>query len=324
MCLKSRFCGLMLLLLGISFFMSNPAWAQYPSKPVRIIIGFTPGGNTDIFGRMFAEHMQQNLGQPVIVENKPGAATMIASQYVASAPADGYTLCLCVTNVATNKYAYERVPYELSDFSPAALMFTSTTGLIVPANSPFKTVEELVEFAKRNPGKLNYSTTGSGGATHLAGALFTSVTDVDAMAIHYKGAAPAAMAAVAGEVDFTFSTITTALPFLQSDRVRMLAVAGEQRMKAVSDVPTMAEVGYAGVVTSIWYGLLAPAGTPENVIAILNGEVRSFIDDPAINDRFISNGEQPRGDLTPQQFAEFIEKDTEHMRKIMEPLNLKL
>lgn len=296
----------------------------YPVKPIRIVIGFTPGGNTDIFGRMFAERLQKNLGQPVIVENRPGAATMIASEYVAKSNPDGHTICLCVTNVATNKFVYAKVPYSMSEFVPVSLMFTSVTGLIVPAGSPFKSVSELVEYARKNPGKLNYSTTGAGGATHVVGALFTSVAGIDAVPVHYKGAAPAALAAVSGEVDFTFSTITTAMPYLQGGRARMLALAGKQRMQAVSDVPTMAEAGYPGVVTSVWYGLLAPKGTPKSVIDILNRETKSFVNQPEVGQRMLSTGEQPQGNLSPGEFSKYIEQDTEFMQKIMEPLNLKL
>jgi tripartite-type tricarboxylate transporter receptor subunit TctC len=297
---------------------------DYPSKPIRIVIGFAPGGNTDIFGRLFANYLQQSLGQPVIVENRPGAATMLAAQHVATSSADGYTICLCVTNVATNRFAYENVPYKMTDFAPAALMFISVTGLTVPGDSPFDTVDKLVAYAKANPGKLTYSTTGVGGATHLAGALFAATAGIQAVSVPYKGAAPAAAALLGKEVDFTFSTITTALPYLKDRRIRMLALAAPQRADVVKDVPTMAEAGYPGVETRVWYGLLAPAGTPRNVIDILNREVRAFVNDKTIRERFLSSGELPRGDLTPEAFAAFIEADTEHMRKIMEPLNLRL
>lgn len=306
--------------------LTAPAHAAdaYPSKPVRIVIGFAPGGNTDIFGRLFAAHLQKTLGQPVIVENRPGAATMLAAQHVATSPADGYTICLCVTNVATNRFAYAKVPYTMADFSPVALMFQSVTGLTVPSDSPFDSVESLVKFARGNPGKLTYSTTGAGGATHLVGALFAANAGIQAVPVHYKGAAPAAMAILGKEVDYTFSTITTAQPALKDKRIRMLALAAPKRASAVADVPTMAEVGFPGVVTSVWYGLLVPAGTPADVITTLNREVRAFVSDKEINARFIASGELPRGDLNPEDFGKFIEEDTEHMRKIMAPLNLQL
>ncbi|MFA7667127.1 MAG: tripartite tricarboxylate transporter substrate binding protein [Burkholderiaceae bacterium] len=297
---------------------------SYPSKPIRIVIGFAPGGNTDIFGRLFATHLQKNLGQPVIVENRPGAATMLAAQHVATSPPDGYTICLCVTNVATNRFAYAKVPYTMADFAPVALMFQSVTGLTVPSDSPFDSVRSLVQFARDNPGKLTYSTTGAGGATHLAGALFAATADITAVPVHYKGAAPAAMAILSKEVDYTFSTITTAQPALRDQRIRMLALAAPRRASALADVPTMAEVGLPEVVTSVWYGLLVPAGTPAQVIATLNREVAAFVGDKEINARFVASGELPRGDLSPEAFGKFIDEDTEHMRKIMEPLNLQL
>lgn len=306
--------------------LAAPATAAdpYPTKPIRIVIGFAPGGNTDIFGRLFATHLQKTLGQPVIVENRPGAATMLAAQHVASSAPDGYTICLCVTNVATNRFAYAKVPYTMADFAPVALMFQSVTGLTVPSDSPFDSVGSLVRYAQQNPGKLTYSTTGAGGATHLVGALFAARAGIEAVPVHYKGAAPAAMAILGKEVDYTFSTVTTALPALSDKRIRMLALAAPKRAAAVGDVPTMAEAGLPGVVTSVWYGLLVPAGTPADIIATLNREVRGFVEDKEINARFLASGEQPRGDLSPEAFGKFIEEDTEHMRKIMEPLKLQL
>ncbi len=296
---------------------------DYPTKPIRIVIGFAPGGNTDIFGRLFASHLQQSLGQPVLVENRPGAATMLAAQHVATSAPDGHTICLCVTNVATNRFAYDKVPYTMADFVPVGLMFQSITGLTVPIDSPHDSMAKVLAYGRANPGKLTYSTTGSGGATHLVGALFAKEAGIDAVAVHYKGAAPAATALLTKEVDFTFSTVTTALPYLESKRIRMLALAAPERMDAVKEVPTMAEAGHPTVVTSIWYGLLAPAGTPASVVDRLNQEVARFVKEPAMNARFIASGERPRGDLSPRAFADFITADTEHMRRIMEPLNLR-
>lgn len=306
--------------------LPHPAQAQdtYPSKPIRIVVGFAPGGLTDIYARLFANHLQSKYAQPVIVDNKPGAATIVGTQIVAKAPPDGYTLCFCVTNVMTNQFFRTELPYKVEELTPVALGFRSTTVLIVPNDSPFQTVDQLVAYAKKNPGKLNYSTTGSGGATHLVGELFASVAGIQAVPVAYKGAAPATMAVGTKEVQYAFSAIATAKPLLQDKRVRALAVAEEERVPAVHEVPTMAEAGYKGVATGVWYGLMAPTGTPRRVIELLNREMNAFFTSKPIQDRLIAGGERPLGNATPEQMAEYIAKDTELMRKIIQPLNLKL
>lgn len=260
----------------------------------------------------------------MVVDNKPGAATIVGTQIVAKAPPDGYTLCFCVTNVTTNQFFRTELPYKVEDLTPVALGFRSTTVLIVPGDSPFQTVEQLVAYARKNPGKLNYSTTGAGGATHLVGELFASVAGIQAVPVPYKGAAPATMAVGTKEVQYTFSAIATAKPLLQDKRVRALAVAEETRVPAVQEVPTMAEAGYKGVATGVWYGLMAPTGTPRPVIELLNREMNAFFTSKPIQDRLVAGGERPLGNVTPQQMAEYIAVDTELMRKIIQPLNLKL
>ncbi|HEX2543716.1 MAG TPA: tripartite tricarboxylate transporter substrate binding protein [Ramlibacter sp.] len=303
-----------------------PAAAQqaYPTKPIRLVVGFAPGGLTDVYARLFASHLQTKYGQPVVVDNKPGAATIVGTQIVAKAPPDGYTLCFCVTNVTTNQFFRTELPYKVEELTPIALGFRSTTVLIVPGDSPFQTVRDLVDFAKKNPGKLNYSTTGSGGATHLVGELFNSVAGIQTVPVPYKGAAPATMAVGTKEVQYAFSAIATAKPLLQDKRVRALAVAEEVRVPAVADVPTMAEAGYNGVATGVWYGLMAPTGTPRPIIDLLNQEMNAFFTSKPIVEKLVAGGERPLGNATPQQMADYIARDTEVMRKIIQPLNLKL
>lgn len=313
------FCALSLLLVT-----SNGIAQQYPSKPIRIVVGFPPGGLTDVYARLFASHLQTRLGQPVIVENKSGAATVIATLAVTRAEPDGYTLCFCVSNVMTNQFSREQLPYKVDDLVPVALGFRSATVLIVPQDSSFKDTRELVAYAKANPGKLNYATTGAGGATHIAGELFASVSGIKVTPIHYKGAAPANVALSAKEVDFAFSNIATGRPLLEGKRARAFAVAGEERAPAIADVPTMAEVGFPGVATSVWYGLMAPKGTPSVIIELLNREMNLFFGSESVRQRLFADGQTPMGRGTPAEMADYIAKDTELLRTIIVPLNLKL
>lgn len=309
------------LLLSLNVLTAQAA-DSYPPRPVKLIVGFPPGGLTDIYARLLAAHLTKVYPQPFVVENKPGAATILAAQAVATAPPDGTTLCFCVTNVATNKFSYKQLPYKLEDLAPVSIGFKSTTVLVTPATADYDTAAKLVDYAKRNPGKLSYSTTGSGGATHLVGELFNQVAGIQAVAIHYKGAAPATAAAASGEVQFTFSAVATAQPFLQDKRIRALGTASAERVPALPGVPTMAEAGFRGVDTGVWYGVMAPAGTPRPVIDSLNRETNAFFSSKAIRDRLVAGGEQPVGDMTPEQMAAYIARDTEALRKIIEPLKL--
>ncbi len=304
----------------------EPAHAadNYPTRPIRIIVGFAPGGNTDVYARLLSMHLQKVLGQPVVVENKAGAASILAIQHVATSKPDGYTLCFCVSNVATNRFTYRNLPYKADDLTAVGLVFNSSTALIVPARSQFDSVGKLIAYAKPNPGKLSYSTTGAGGATHLITELFRAETGVDAVAVHYKGAAPATLATLSGEVDFAMSATATALPHLRAQKIRALSVNTPERLSVLPNVPTIGESGYPGVASSTWYGVLAPAGTPREIIVLLNKEINVFARSKAIVDKATSDGDRPRGDMSPEAFAKFIVDDAEVMRRVIEPLNIRL
>ena len=295
---------------------------NYPSRPIRMIVGFAPGGNTDVYARLLSTHLQKVLGQPVIVENKAGAASILGIQHVANAKPDGYTLCFCVSNVATNRFTYRNLPYKAEDLTAVGLVFNSSTALIVPARSEFDSVGKMIAYARANPGKLSYSTTGAGGATHLITELFRAETGINAVAVHYKGAAPATLATLSGEVDFAMSATATALPHLRAQKIRALSVNTPERLSALPNVPTIGESGYPGVASSTWYGVIAPAATPREIILLLNKEINVFSRTKAIVDKAIGDGDRPRGDLSPEAFAKFIVDDAEVMRKVIEPLNI--
>ena len=318
---KRLLCSAIATMLLMGFAGQAQSQGSYPNKPVHILVGFAPGGLTDVYARLFAAHMQTKIGQPFLVENKPGAATMLATQALVRSPADGYTLCFCVSNVLTNSFFRDKMPYQPSDLASVGVAFRSTSVLIVPDTSPFQDVAQLVEFARKNPGKLNYSTTGAGGATHIAGELFLSLANIKATAIHYKGASPATMAVGTKEVDFTFSAVNTAQPLLQDGRVRAFGLTSDQRSSALPGVPTLTEKGFPGLSTGVWYGLMAPAGTPPAVIELLNKELNSFFSSGAMRERVLAGGEIPLGNMSPQQMADYIAKDAEVLRKVIQPLN---
>jgi tripartite-type tricarboxylate transporter receptor subunit TctC len=312
--------GLLLAAVTAGAALAQPA--GYPARPIRIVVGFTPGGLTDLYARQLAGHLQSAWGQPVVVENRPGAATILGTQTVAQAAPDGYTLCFCVTNVMTNRFTYSRLPYRSEDLVPVAMGFRSTTVLVVPGGSELDTVAKLVDFARRNPGKLSYSTTGAGGATHVVGELFRTVAGIDTVPVHYKGAAPATMAVATGEVQFAFSAISTAKPHLADRRIRALGVANADRVPALPGVPTLEEAGLKGVVTSVWYGLMAPSGTPRPIVEALNRESNAFFAGASVREKLIAGGEEPLGTMTPEQMADYIAKDTEFLRRVIEPMKL--
>lgn len=320
-----RLSGSVLVATALSLVaLCTQAQDVYPSKPVRIVVGFEPGGLTDVYARLFAAHLQTRWSQPVVVDNKPGAATILGTQFVARAPADGYTLCFCVSNVYTNRFFRAQLPYKTEDLMSVGLAFRSTSVLIVPANSPFQDAAQLVEFAKKNPGKLNYSTTGAGGATHITGELFSALAGIQATPVHYKGAAPATMAVGTQEVDFAFSAVATARPLLQQKRVRAFGVSSDERTPALPDVPTLPDVGFKGLVTGVWYGLMAPTGTPAPIVDLLNKELNAFFSSKPIRDKLLEGGERPLGTMSPKQMTDYVAKDTETLRKVIEPLNIKL
>jgi len=318
-----RWLAIGAVLCGMTLASSHAA-ETYPARTVRFVVGFAPGGNTDVYARLLAAHLQKLWGQGFIVENKPGAASILAIQTVATSKPDGYTLCFCVTNVATNRFTHANLPYKMEDLAPVGLVFNSSTGLVVPAASEFDTVQKLIAYGKANPGKLSYSTTGPGGATHLVAELFRGATGVVSEAVHYKGASPATIAVMAGEVQWAMAATATAMPHLQAKKLRALAVNTPERVSALPGVPTIGEAGYPGVASSTWYGVLAPAGTPREIVLQLNREINAFARSKAILDKTAADGDRARGDLSPEAFAKYINDDAEVMRRVIEPLKIRL
>src|SRR5258708_4861447 len=296
-------------LLLIRALASSPVAAQsYPSRPIRFIVGFATGGGVDINARLLAARMSELLGQQVIVENKPGAGTNIANEYVAKSAPDGYTLLFNSSAFAVNLALYKNPPYALRDFAPVAVFSQSVNLLVVSASLPARTVQELVALAKERPGSLNYSSAGAGTTQHMAAELFKLRTGTNIVHVPYKGSAPALTALIAGEVQLSFSNTVAIHQHVRSGRLRALAVAGPRRTDVLPDVPTMREAGVESVEVQLWFGLLAPAGTPREIVQLLAANVTKAGHAPDLRQKMIDQGADPVGN-TPDEFQRQLDRE---------------
>lgn len=299
------------------------AQPAYPTKPLRIVVPSSAGGGTDIIARAVSPRLAERLGQQIVIDNRPGAGTMIGGEVVAKSAPDGYTLLMCVSTLATNPVIYSRIPYNaLADFSPITLVLTAPNVLVVHPSLPPKTVKELVWFAQARPGELNYASAGAGTAPHLAMALFMSMTGVRMVHIPYKGSAPAMVDLIAGQVTTMVATMLTGLPHVRTGRLRALGVTGAQRIAAAPDIPTMAEAGVPGYEAVQWYGLLAPAQTPREIVTRLNREVAAILQATEVRERFASDGGSP-APTTPEDFGRYIRSETEKWARVAKAAGIK-
>ena len=287
----------------------NAMAQQFPTKPVKIVIGFTPGGGVDINARLLASKLTEILGQGVIVENKPGAGTNIGAEFVSKAAPDGYTLFFNSPAMAINMSLYRNPGYDIvRDFAPVSVFSDSTNILVVPASLPVKTVKDLVALAREKPGSLNFSSAGSGSTQHLAGELFKLRTGTQMVHVPYRGSAPSIAALLTAEVQLTFVNPLAIGSHVKSGRLRALAVAGPKRAGLLPEVPTMKEAGVEGVEVPLWFGLLAPAGTPREVIATLAAGVQRAAKDPDMRKRLEEQGGEPVGS-TPEEFSKMLREE---------------
>ena len=290
-----------------------PAHAQYPNKPVRLVVPFAPGGSTDIFARLIAERLQAPLGQPVVVENRAGAAGNIGAHEVVRAPADGHTLLMATTGVmAINNALYKNMTYDAAkDLEPVVYVASITNVLIVPPDFPAKNVAELVAMAKKEPGKLSFASSGAGASTHMSAELFKSMTGTDILHVPYKGVTPAMTDTVAGQVQMIISVIPAILPTVKAGRLKALGVTSAKRSALVPDIPTIGE-SVPGYEFIGWYSLAAPARTPAGILNKLNAEVVGALKTPEFRERFSALGAEPLSS-TQQELAAFIQEQTKKM-----------
>jgi tripartite-type tricarboxylate transporter receptor subunit TctC len=300
-----------LLIASLAALAAAPAaMAQsYPTKPIRLVVGFPPGGGVDINARLLAPKLTEYLGQQVIVDNRPGAGTNIANEHVARAPADGYTLLINTAAVAINMSLYRKVGFDtLRDFTGVSLFSMSPNILVVHTSVPVKTVKDLVALARSQPGKLNFSSAGNGTTQHLSGELFKVRTKTNIVHIPFKGSAPSMTALISGEVDLSFANIPAISQHLKAGRLRALANLGPRRAAQLPEVPTMKEAGVDGVEVVVWYGVLAPSKTPREIVNTLAGAVAKAARAPDITQRLSDLGAEPVGS-TPEEFSKLLREE---------------
>ncbi|MCW5632725.1 MAG: tripartite tricarboxylate transporter substrate binding protein [Rubrivivax sp.] len=266
----------------------RPAFAQvrYPERPISLLVPFGPGGIADLTARAVAEHMAKTLGQPIVVENKPSAGSIVASQAVASAKPDGHTLLLMSNGNAVSVGLFKKLPYDpVKDFAPVTTLGTFDLGLFVPASSRFAALKDVVAFAKANPGKLNIGTIAPGSTQHLSAKMFETVAGIDALVVPYKGSPAVLTALRAGEIDLAFEIVGPMVPQVQAGAVKALAVSSDKRNPALPDVPTVMQAGVAGYNVASWNAIAAPAGTPAHVVEALNRAARDAVAAPAVQEK---------------------------------------
>jgi len=291
---------------------------QYPSRPVRVLVPSTPGGSVDTLARTIGPKLSERWGQQFIVENRAGASGTIAGELTAKAPPDGYLLLLgTISSLATNVVLQKKLPYDpVRDFAPVSLVATQNLMLVVHPSLPAKTVTELVRFAKSQPGKLSFASAGNGTGSHLSGELFKQVASLDILHIPYKGVQPAMVDVISGQVAINFPSILSGSPHARSGRVRAIAVTGAKRSPAVPELPTMQEAGVKNYESMTWYAIVAPAGTPQDIVTKLSVEVAAILKHPETNERLSREGADPVGS-TPQEFGRFMQSEIEKWRKVI-------
>ena len=280
----------------------------YPAKPIRLVVGFTPGGGVDINARLLGPKLTEYLGQPVIVENRPGAGTNIANEYVAKSLPDGYTLLVNTAAVAINLSLYKKVPFEARDFAPVSVVSMSPNILVVHTSVPAKSVKEFVALARSRPGQINFSSAGAGTTQHLAGELFNLRAGVKTVHVPYKGSAPSLTAVISGEVELTYANIPAISAHVKSGRLRPIANLGPKRSGQLPQVPTMAEAGVKGVEVVVWYGVFAPAATPRDVVNKLAETIARAARSPDLQQKLLDLGAEPVGN-TADEFAKLFREE---------------
>ncbi len=315
-----------LFAFAATFAGASPVLAQaFPDRPVRILVGYPPGGGTDLVARLMQQPLSTKWGQPVVIDNRPGANAIIATEAAAKAKPDGYTLLMAyATEVAVNPATMKKLPYDpVRDFTPILQLASAPLVLAVSPATAAKDVRELIALAKAKPGTLSYSSSGSGSVHHFAGELFKLQTGADILHVPYKGSGPATADAVAGQVQVTYASVASVLRFVQAGRLRALAVTSRKRSPQMPDVPSMVEAGLTDFELTSWYGLLAPAGTPPEVVAKIHADVTAVLASAEIQKSFGTQGLDMAGG-TPQAFGAFIRDEAAKFARIARSGNISL
>jgi len=310
--------ALALAAAGVAF-----AQGAYPTRPVRLIVPSSAGGGTDIVARILTPELSKRLGQQVVVENRPGAGTMIGIEAAARSPADGYTLLMGLSTLAINSALKKNVPYDpVRDFAPITIAVTSASILVVHPSVPVKSLKAFIAFARARPGELNYASAGAGTYPHMTYELFLSMAKLKMVHIPYKGTAPAMVDMIAGQVATMAATVLTGLPHIRSGRLRPLGITSSKRNAVVPDIPTVAEAALPGYESVQWYAVLAPAKTPKPIIQKVHAELVHILNSPAIKKRFANDAAETVGN-TPEEFAAHIRRELDKWEKVAREAGIK-
>ena len=295
---------------------STGSGQAYPGKPVRMVVPSSAGGGTDIVARIIAPELSKRLGQQVVIDNRPGAGSMIGIEVAARSPADGYTLLMGLSTLAINSALYKKVPYDpVRDFAPITQAVSSASIIVVHPSIPVKTLKELIAFARARPGQLNYASAGTGTYPHMTMELFLSMAGLKMVHIPYKGTAPAMIDMVGGQVSTMAATVLTGMPHIRSGRLRPLGITSSARSSVVPEIPTIAEAGLPGYESVQWYGMLAPAKTPRDIVTRLHAEATRVLQQPEIKARLAADGADTVGS-SPEEFARYIQSELVKWAKV--------
>ena len=297
----------------------------YPSRPIKLVVPFPPGGPLDLAGRAIGQHLSDAWGQPVVVENKPGAGGNIGADAVAKSPADGYTLVMgALSTHAVNPHLFAKMPYDaLKDFAPVTLVAITPNVLVVNSSVSANNVKDLIALAKASPGKLSFASGSNGSAGHLAGELFKTLAGIDIVHVPYKGGAPAMQDLLGGQVQFMFDNLANSTAQLKAGKLKAFAVTTSKRSPLAPELPTMSEAGVPGFDISTWYGIMAPAGTPPDIVKKLNGEIVKFLASDDMKEKLKAQGAEP-APMSPEQFDAFIRAEWTKYAKIVKDSGAKV
>ena len=304
--------------------LPQPVQAAYPDKPIKIVVGFTPGGTADAVGRILAQNMGVRLGQSMVVENRAGANGNLATDHVMRAAPDGYTLFFTSIGHAVNPSLYKDARYDpVKDFTPIGQVLSAPNMLVVPASSPFNSVKDLVTYARSNPGKLDFASSGTGASVHLSGELFKQMAGLHIVHIPYKGTGSLMPDLVSGVVSMAFPNLPSALPLVNSGKLKALGVTTAKRSAAAPQIPSIAESGVPGYDMSTWYGLIGPAGMPADIVQRLNRELNAVMQDPQVRARLVAQGVDPVTG-TPEAFGQFIQEETRAWSQLLKTVKVEV
>ncbi len=316
--LKAMFASMMLILAW-------PAAAQYPNKPIKLIVPFIAGSAPDVLARNVSERLSARLGQPVVIENRGGAGGNVGAEFASKQPADGYTLMLATSSHLVNPILYGKVGYDpVKDFAPVALLIRMPSLMIVPNDSPAKTVGELIALGKTKPGQMNYGSGGNGSQAHLAGAMFKSSAGLDVVHVPYKGAPEIVASMLSGQTQVAFPTFSTALPLVKAGKLRGLAVTSAKRNPLLPDVPTLLESMPNGFDLEAWFGLWAPAGTPPDILKKLNADVLAVLAEPDFRTKLASDGSEVVLGGSPDEFSGYVRSETAKWARVVKESGAKV